>query len=79
MVDPAPTVSPDVSAAAYRIVQESLSNVIRHAAGAETSVKISVGAGDLMQAGPAGDGGFRVEARLPAVRPTDGEWRWIAV
>ena len=36
-----------IGAAGYRIVQESLSNVIRHAPGARTSVDLDVSDGDL--------------------------------
>jgi signal transduction histidine kinase len=42
-----PEVPETVSTAAYRIVQESLSNVIRHAPGAPTSVAVSHGDGAL--------------------------------
>lgn len=37
-----------VSLAGYRIVQESLSNVVRHASGAETFVTVAVDVGELM-------------------------------
>lgn len=36
--DPPPALPPEVSQAAYRIVQEALSNVVRHAPGAPTTV-----------------------------------------
>ena len=35
-------VSPDVSIAAYRMVQESLTNIVRHAAASKAEVNISV-------------------------------------
>ncbi len=92
-----------VDLSAYRIVQEALSNVIRHAPGAEARVELDVRdrelvlsvvngraqktrsaletsgtghglvgmrervrlTGGSLDAGPHGDGGFRVEARLP--------------
>jgi signal transduction histidine kinase len=90
-----------VDAAAYRIVQESLTNVARHAGPASTTVRVSyqpgavvleiadtgrgrrsgaarpgghgiagmqaraAAVGGTLQAGPSGDGGFRVCARLP--------------
>jgi len=38
---------PEVALAAYRIVQESLTNVVRHAGGAETAVRVSVEQGSL--------------------------------
>ncbi len=38
---PAPAPGPEVQYAAYRIVQEALSNVIKHAAGADTAVWIA--------------------------------------
>jgi len=46
-VGPVPEVPDSVGTAAYRIVQESLSNVIRHAPGARTSVAVSDGDGAL--------------------------------
>jgi signal transduction histidine kinase len=42
-----PEVPDTVGTAAYRIIQESLSNVIRHAPGARTSVAVSDGDGAL--------------------------------
>jgi signal transduction histidine kinase len=69
-----------VALAAYRIVQESLSNVIRHAPGAPTTVSIDVHSGHLVlsvvndaaarpvrpveTAGGAGQRGMRERARL---------------
>jgi signal transduction histidine kinase len=111
---------PTVDLAAYRIVQESLTNARRHAPGAAVSVAVAVddsGArvvvangppgkgsgsasgrrvadsdrqdrrsghglagmrervqltGGTLTAGPTGQGGWRVEARLPAPPPQDG-------
>ncbi|MBC9712593.1 sensor histidine kinase [Streptomyces sp. TRM66268-LWL] len=92
-----------VDLSAYRIVQEALSNVIRHAPGASARIDVGVEDGELrvtvtngparkplsvletsgtghglvgmrervrltggsLDAGPAGDGGFRVAARIP--------------
>src|SRR6266540_3660846 len=90
-----------VDLAAYRIVQESLTNVVRHAGPASATLRVSyqpgavvleiadtgrgrrLGAarpgghgiagmreraaavGGTLEAGPSGDGGFRVRARLP--------------
>ncbi|MFH9071153.1 sensor histidine kinase [Streptomyces alboflavus] len=55
----------DISVAAYRIVQESLTNAMRYAAGAPVAVCLRYGAGELTvtvvnerpTAGPAADGG----------------------
>jgi signal transduction histidine kinase len=90
-----------VDLAAYRIVQESLTNVVRHAGSATATVRVSyqpdalvleiadtgrgrpsgaarpaghgiagmreraAAVGGTLQAGPSGDGGFLVRARLP--------------
>jgi signal transduction histidine kinase len=90
-----------VDLAAYRIVQESLTNVVRHAGPATATVKIgyepgavvveiadtgrsrpsgaarpaghgiagmrerAAAVGGTLEAGPSGEGGFRVRARLP--------------
>ncbi|MGW3345585.1 sensor histidine kinase [Nonomuraea rubra] len=63
--DPVPSPSPVVSLTAYRIVQEALSNVVRHAPGARTTVTVGDGAGGLTviveneppaRPGPAADG-----------------------
>ena len=56
-----PAVPPDVGAAAYRIVQESLTNVLRHAGTGEASVRVAVDGG---AAGRGGRPGQR--ARRPA-------------
>jgi signal transduction histidine kinase len=94
-------VSQSVALTAYRVVQEALSNVIRHAPGASTAVAVTAADGILavrvhngpplhpaarteagghglvgmreritaldgtLSAGPSGDGGFEVVARLP--------------
>ncbi|MEV7228837.1 histidine kinase [Polymorphospora sp. NPDC051019] len=44
----ATTVSDAIALAAYRIVQESLSNVVRHAAGAPTVVRVDLEPGDVL-------------------------------
>ena len=76
---PLPALPDTVSAAAYRIVQESLSNVIRHAGGAHTAVTLDVAHDELVievvnaapacpaaPAAPAGHGlhGMRERVRL---------------
>jgi signal transduction histidine kinase len=43
-----PDPGPQLAAVAYRIVQEGLSNVIRHAAGAATSVRIDIDGSNLL-------------------------------
>lgn len=104
-----PLASPVVGRTAYRIVQESLTNVHKHAPGARVRVYVRYGTrgvrlsvrntppdgaadavlagagsgtgllglrqrveliGGRMRAAPARDGGFRVEAYLPAYVPT---------
>jgi signal transduction histidine kinase len=42
------SVAPEVALAAYRIVQESLTNVVRHAGGATTAVELRLGSGELV-------------------------------
>ncbi|WP_431933103.1 sensor histidine kinase [Nonomuraea jabiensis] len=44
---PAPSLSPVESVTVYRIVQEALSNVVRHAPGARTTVSVRVGADEV--------------------------------
>jgi signal transduction histidine kinase len=96
---------PDVDQAAYRIVQEALTNVTRHAGPASAAVHLCYGPDDLtirveddgtaaphqppvpglgligmrervaslggrLNAGPGGDGGFRVWAVLPLRGPS---------
>ena len=46
--DLADTVPPPVALAAYRIVQESLTNVVRHASGAAATVSVRHDGGDLL-------------------------------
>ncbi|MFI7128516.1 sensor histidine kinase [Nonomuraea sp. NPDC050153] len=45
--DPAPSLSPVESVTVYRIVQEALSNVVRHAPGARTTVSVRAGADEV--------------------------------
>jgi signal transduction histidine kinase len=66
---PTTHVSPPVATAAYRVVQESLTNVIRHARGAPTTVFVHT----------AADGALTVEVRdagsatgVPTAAPTTG-------
>nr|AGS49368.1 two-component system sensor kinase [uncultured bacterium esnapd4] len=103
----ADTVSPAVRRTMYRVVQESLTNVHKHAPGAETEITIHCGpssvraiirntappatpdavlpasgsgllglrgrvemVGGTLTAGPTDDGGFEVDAVLPAFVPT---------
>jgi signal transduction histidine kinase len=106
--DPLPTLPPAADLAAFRLVQEALTNVQKHAAGAPVTVRVAVrsaaaevavvngpapdpagavgpggptptgsglglvgmrervhAAGGTVQAGPTGDGGYRVVARFP--------------
>jgi signal transduction histidine kinase len=101
--------SPTVGRTAYRIVQESLTNIRKHAPGASATVRVRYGAdrirltirntpatatvdsgltstgsgtgllglrqrvelvGGTLEAGPKSDGGFEVDAILPAYVPT---------
>lgn len=82
-VDPDLGFVPDVvGATAYRIVQEALSNVVRHARGARTAVRVSRDGADLAvsvvntgpaDAGPAdGPGVVGVEATDDPGRPRHG-------
>jgi signal transduction histidine kinase len=56
-----PAVPPEVGAAAYRIVQESLTNVLRHAHTGEASVRVEL------------DGALRVEVADRGSGPVAGE------
>jgi signal transduction histidine kinase len=95
-------VAPDLRDAVYRIVQEGLTNAMKHAPGSDVAVRLGLRAGSLdvevrdggtgvrsplaasgagvgltgmrervaalggaLEAGPAGDGGWHVRARLP--------------
>ncbi|ANZ35655.1 hypothetical protein BBK82_05750 [Lentzea guizhouensis] len=100
------TISPAVRRTMYRVVQESLTNVHKHAPGAETTITIHSGpnsvravirntappatpdplpvsgtgllglrgrvemVGGTLTAGPTSDGGYEVDAVLPALLPT---------
>ncbi|MGZ3148061.1 sensor histidine kinase [Lentzea chajnantorensis] len=102
----ADTVSPAVRRTMYRVVQESLTNVHKHAPGAETAITVHCGpnsvravirntppatapgplptpgtgllglrgrvemVGGTLTAGPTSDGGYEVDAVLPAFVPT---------
>jgi len=101
------SLSEDAERTAYRVVQEALTNVLKHAAGADAEVVVAyvpggvalavsnacppraqdpqtlpsggnglvgmrervTALGGSFAAGPTGEGGFRVEARLTAQRP----------
>ena len=69
---PPVTLDPGVELAAYRIVQEALTNVRRHAPGAAVDVELHYADDELRVRirdngpGPAAVGGFHVEATLPA-------------
>jgi GAF domain-containing protein len=45
--DPLPALPPEVETAAYRIVQEALTNVVRHAQASRVSIRLSVADGKL--------------------------------
>ncbi|MFJ8583786.1 sensor histidine kinase [Streptomyces sp. NPDC093595] len=67
-------VPPAVDLSAYRIVQEALANVVRHAPGAPTRVSVSVADGRLtvlVVNGPAGQGGSP-RGRSPVESPGSG-------
>jgi signal transduction histidine kinase len=63
---------PAVDLAAYRIVQEALTNVVRHAGPATAMVRLTydrvAALGGRLEAGPRPAGGFRVLATLPPGR-----------
>src|SRR4051794_36014201 len=61
-IDPCPDLPEEVGAAAYRIVQESLTNVLRHAAGAAAEVRIGC-------AGAALEIEVRDDGRVGGVQP----------
>jgi signal transduction histidine kinase len=74
----------DVERTVYRVVQEALTNVLKHAPGAATEVVVSFGATDLElsvvnEAGPPGDGlagaGRGVHGMTERVRLAGGELR----
>jgi signal transduction histidine kinase len=68
---PAGTLPEDVDRAAYRIVQEAVTNVIRHAGPARVAVTLELGAGELRVA-IADDGGELTDAPGPPVEPGRG-------
>jgi signal transduction histidine kinase len=58
--------APDVDLAAYRIVQESLTNVARHAPGAATAVRLTYGERDLVvEVDSAGEAGAAPNGDAP--------------
>jgi signal transduction histidine kinase len=64
-------VAPAVGRAVFRIVQEALTNVAKHAPGADATVLVTVDAADLLVVvanGPGGSGGS-VDGDLPAGGP----------
>jgi len=83
MSGPATRLDPGVELAAYRIVQEALTNARRHAPGAAVDVELryagdalllgmrerAAAVGGSLRAGDARGGGFCVEAELPAKAP----------
>ena len=72
--DLADTVLPPVALAAYRIVQESLTNVVRHASGAAATVAIRQDGDDLLveisndAASGSGESGDSASAGLAGMR-----------
>ncbi|MFE4514857.1 sensor histidine kinase [Kitasatospora sp. NPDC056783] len=71
-VDPDPPLPPGVELAVYRIVQEALTNVVRHAGSADCRVNLSrVGPG-AVEIEVVNDAPSRLPSRLPSRRPGGG-------
>ena len=62
---------PGLDLAAYRVIQEALTNVIKHAGRASTAVRIDYGAGELLL--EVANAGPPIPAAVPRAASADGE------
>ncbi|MEV0193675.1 sensor histidine kinase [Kitasatospora purpeofusca] len=71
-VDPGPPLPPGVELAAYRIVQEALTNAVKHAGSADCRVRVSRTDPGAVEIEVVNDAPPRSPSRLPARRPDGG-------
>lgn len=71
-VDPHPPLPPGVELAVYRIVQEALTNVVKHAGSADCRVNLSRTAPGAVEIEVVNDAPARLPSRLPSRRPGGG-------
>ncbi|MEU3572756.1 sensor histidine kinase [Kitasatospora sp. NPDC036755] len=71
-VDPGPPLPPGVELAVYRIVQEALTNAVRHAGSADCRVHLSRTGPGAVEIEVVNDAPSRPPSRLPARRPGGG-------
>ncbi|MEU7018515.1 sensor histidine kinase [Streptomyces sp. NPDC046385] len=71
-VDPHPPLPPGVELAVYRIVQEALTNVVKHAGSADCRVNLSRTAPGAVEIEVVNDAPARLPSRLPPRRPGGG-------